>query len=228
MPNKPSEYFSDGLFIYMKIMSHFINGFLISAGLIMAIGAQNALVLKQGLLRQHVWPVVLLCWLCDGVLMTLGVFGLSALLSGSPKLSGILALAGGLFLLAYGTMSAKRAWQGGNYLTVNTENHLPPSVLKIAATTLALTLLNPHVYIDTIVLIGGSTAHLDQTAKPFFLAGAISASGLWFGGLGFGSRLMLPLFRREQVWQLLDGVIALVMFYLAFGLLKQTVNIFIM
>ncbi len=208
-------------------MTHFINGFLISAGLIMAIGAQNALVLKQGLLRQHVWLVVLLCWLCDVVLMTLGVFGLSALLSGSPKLSGALALAGGLFLLAYCAMSAKRAWQGGNYLTVDTENRLPPSAFKIAATTLALTLLNPHVYIDTVVLIGGSSANLDQTAKQFFLFGAISASGLWFSGLGFGSRLLLPLFRREQVWQLLDGLIALVMFYLAFGLFKQAFNVFI-
>ncbi|WP_255525167.1 LysE/ArgO family amino acid transporter [Neisseria yangbaofengii] len=149
-------------------MTYFINGFLISAGLIMAIGAQNALVLKQGLLRRHIWLVVLLCWLCDVVLMTLGVFGLSALLSGSPKLSGALALSGGLFLLAYGAVSAKRAWQGGNYLTVDTENHLPPSAFKIAATTLALTLLNPHVYIDTVVLIGGSAANLDQTAKQFF------------------------------------------------------------
>lgn len=207
-------------------MTHFINGFLISAGLIMAIGAQNALVLKHGLLRQHVWLVVLLCWLCDVVLMSLGVFGLSALLSGSPKLSGMLALAGGLFLSAYGIMSAKRAWQGGNYLTIDTENRLPPSALKTAATALALTLLNPHVYIDTVVLIGGSAANLDQTEKQFFLLGAISASGLWFSGLGFGSRLLLPLFRREQVWQLLDALIALVMFYLAFGLLKQGVTVF--
>lgn len=207
-------------------MIHFINGFLISAGLIMAIGAQNALVLKQGLLRQHVALVVALCWICDVVLMTLGVFGMSALLSGSPKLSGALAFAGGLFLLAYGALSAKRALTGGNYLTIATEHTVPPSALQTAAATLALTLLNPHVYIDTVVLIGGSAANLDYPAKLAFLAGAGCASGLWFNSLGFGSRLLLPLFRREQVWQILDGVIALVMFYLAFGLLKQAFAVF--
>lgn len=213
---------SDGLSYESFNMTNFINGFLISAGLIMAIGAQNALVLKQGLLRQHVPVVVVLCWLCDVVLMTLGVFGMSALLSDSPKLSALLALSGGLFLLVYAIMSAKRAYIGGNYLTVDTENSHSPSAIKIAAMTLALTLLNPHVYLDTMVLIDGSASHLDHTGKLHFLLGAISASCLWFNGLGFGSRLLLPLFRREQVWQVLDGLIACVMLYLSWGLLAQS------
>lgn len=201
-------------------MAHFINGFLISLGLIMAIGAQSALVLKQGLLRQHVGIVVALCWLCDVVLMGLGVFGMSALLADSPKLSGVLSLAGGLFLTVYGILSAKRAWIGGHYLTVDTKN-TAPSAFKVAGITLVVTLLNPHVYIDTMVLIGGSAAHLDSAGKFAFLAGALFASGFWFGGLGCGSRFLLPIFRREQVWQVLDGAIALIMFYLAFGLLQQ-------
>lgn len=207
-------------------MTHFINGFLISAGLIMAIGAQNALVLKQGLLRQHVTLVVAICWLCDAVLMSLGVFGMSTLLAGNPGLSGALALAGGLFLLVYGAMSAKRAVIGGNYLSVDANKTLASSALKTMSMTLAVTLLNPHVYIDTVVLIGGSAANLAPSDKQLFLIGAICASGLWFNSLGFGSRLLLPLFIREQIWQILDGIIALIMFYLAFGLMKQAFDVF--
>lgn len=201
-------------------MSHLLNGFLITAGLIMAIGAQNAFVLKQGLLRQHVGLVVALCWLCDLLLIFAGVFGLSALLSNRPYLSAVLALAGGLFLLFYGLNNAKRAIKGGGVLTVNPEN-AAPSALKTAAATLAMTLLNPHVYLDAVVLIGGSAAHLNQHGKLMFLTGALSASAIWFCGLGFGSRLLMPLFRRESVWQILDGAIALVMLYLAYGLLNQ-------
>lgn len=202
-------------------MNHLINGFLISAGLIMAIGAQNAFVLKQGLLRRHIALVVLICWLCDVALMSAGVFGVSALLSQYPNVSAALSLAGGLFLLFYGAGSAKRAYRGGNYLTVDTDTPSDTSALKTAAVTLALTLLNPHVYIDTIMLIGGSAAHLAHSGKLLFLLGALAASGIWFAGIGFGSRLLLPLFRREQVWQVLDALIAMVMFYLVFGLLQQ-------
>ncbi|WP_373699241.1 LysE/ArgO family amino acid transporter [Neisseria dentiae] len=202
-------------------MHPFLTGLMITGGLIVAIGAQNAFVLKQGLLKQHVGLVVLLCWLCDVVLIALGVFGTAALLSGSPTASALLALAGGLFLLAYGAMNAKRAWQGGGHLAVSADKPAASSALKTATTTLALTLLNPHVYIDTVVLIGGAASPFDQAGKILFLLGSVTASALWFASIGFGARLLLPLFRRERVWQILDGLIAAMMFYLAWGLLQQ-------
>ncbi len=202
-------------------MHPFLTGLMITGGLIVAIGAQNAFVLKQGLLKQHVGLVVLLCWLCDVVLIALGVFGTAALLSGSPTASALLALAGGLFLLAYGAMNAKRAWQGGGHLAVSADKPAASSALKTATTTLALTLLNPHVYIDTVVLIGGAASPFDQAGKILFLLGSVTASGLCFASIGFGARLLLPLFRRERVWQILDGLIAAMMFYLAWGLLQQ-------
>lgn len=202
-------------------MHPFLTGLMITGGLIVAIGAQNAFVLKQGLLKQHVGLVVLLCWLCDVVLIALGVFGTAALLSGSPTASALLALAGGLFLLVYGAMNAKRAWQGGGHLAVSADKPAASSALKTATTTLALTLLNPHVYIDTVVLIGGAASPFDQAGKILFLLGSVTASALWFASIGFGARLLLPLFRRERVWQILDGLIAAMMFYLAWGLLQQ-------
>ncbi|MDO5640285.1 MAG: LysE family transporter [Neisseria sp.] len=203
-------------------MNAFFNGLMISGGLIVAIGAQNAFVLKQGLLKQNVGVVVLLCWLCDVVLMGAGVFGIAALLSGSRQAGALLSLAGGGFLLVYGLFSAKRALKGGNHLSVGADDTAAKTpALKAALTTLALTLLNPHVYVDTVMLIGGSAAGLAYADKIGFFIGAIVASGIWFGSIGYGTRLLLPLFRRERVWQILDGLIAAMMFYLAYGLLKS-------
>lgn len=192
---------------------------MITAGLIVAIGAQNAFVLKQGLLKQHVGPVVLICWLCDFSLIAAGVFGMSSLLSANNLALGLLALAGGLFLTVYGWRSAKSARQGNRCL--NPDNRPAVGLYPTLASLLAVTLLNPHVYIDTVMLIGGSAASLAASDKIWFSAGAISASGIWFGGLGYGARLLLPLFRRERTWQILDSLIALVMFYLAYGLFRQ-------
>ncbi|UOO83630.1 LysE/ArgO family amino acid transporter [Neisseria dumasiana] len=207
------------------MMNAFFNGLMITGGLIVAIGAQNAFVLRQGLLKQHIGVVVALCWLCDVVLMAGGVFGISALLSDSPLAAAWLAVAGGVFLVCYGAMNAKRAWRGGGHLSVSADRKDHVSAVKIAATTLALTLLNPHVYIDTVVLIGGSAAALSHQDKVWFLSGALTVSALWFVGLGYGARLLLPLFRRERVWQILDGLIAAMMFYLAYGLLKQAAGV---
>lgn len=205
-------------------MSAFLSGFMITASLIAAIGAQNAFVLKQGLLRQHIGIVIFICWLCDLALISIGVFGVSALLAGHQTATAFMALTGGLFLLAYAWRSAKSAWQGSGILNPDTEP-AAPSALKTSTTTLALTLLNPHVYIDTVMLIGGAAAPLPPTGKWHFLAGALSASGIWFTTIGYGARLLLPLFRREHTWQVLDSLIALMMLYLAFGLLKQAAGI---
>ncbi|QEY26397.1 LysE/ArgO family amino acid transporter [Neisseria zalophi] len=207
-------------------MNPFFNGLMISSGLIIAIGAQNAFVLKKGLLKQHIGAIVLTCWLCDVFLISCGVFGVSALLSDSPKISALLALAGGIFLLVYGLMNLKRAWQGGGHMSIQAGQSQPSSIIKSIAATLAITLLNPHVYIDTVVLIGGYANHLNQHDKFLFLIGALLASGVWFFSLGYGARLLLPLFQRERVWQILDTAIAVMMFYLAFGLFKQVLTLF--
>ncbi|UOO80743.1 LysE family transporter [Uruburuella testudinis] len=202
-------------------MNAFFNGLMISGSLIIAIGAQNAFVLKQGLLKQNTGIVVLLCWLCDVVLMGCGIFGVALLLSDNTRAAAWLSLAGGVFLLVYGMLSLKRAWRGGGHMNVSAAAATPVSAYKTAATTLALTLLNPHVYVDTVMLIGGSAARFGQAGKISFFIGAIMASGIWFAGIGYGSRLLLPLFSRERVWQILDGLIAVMMFYLAYGLLKS-------
>ena len=148
--------------------------------LIVAIGAQNAFVLRQGLLRQHVGVVIFICWLCDCLLSSAGVFGLSSLFADHPTASRILALAGGLFLLGYAAKSARRAWLGGGHLEASQPDAPAMSAGKAAATTLALTLLNPHVYIDTVMLIGGAATHFDYSGKWQYLIGAMLASGLWF------------------------------------------------
>ena len=202
-------------------MYPFFSGFSLMMALIVAIGAQNAFVLRQGLLRQHIGLVVFLCWLCDCLLSSAGVFGLSRLFADHPSASRFLALAGGLFLLAYAAKSARRAWLGGGHLEASQPDAPGMSAGKAAATTLALTLLNPHVYIDTVMLIGGASANFDLTGKWQYLTGVVLASGLWFSLLGYGARLLLPLFKREQVWQLLDSLIALMMLYLAVMLLCQ-------
>ena len=169
-------------------MNALLQGFLVSGGLIVAIGAQNAFVLKQGLRCWQVLPIVLTCFLCDFSLMTLGVFGLGTLIGASRVASVALALVGALFLAVYGT--------------------------------LAITLLNPHVYLDTVVIVGGIAGTLSPAAKALFLCGAVAASALWFFALGFGARLLLPLFRRPLTWRLLDAVIGVVMWAIAFSLLR--------
>lgn len=135
--------------------------------------------------------------------------------------AALLSLAGGLFLLAYAALSARRAWKGGGQMQAAGGNEAGMGTLKAIGITLALTLLNPHVYVDAVMLIGGSAASLPVPQKMWFTAGAVLASALWFALIGFGTRLLLPLFRRERVWQLLDGGIALMMLYLAAGLLRQ-------
>ena len=201
-------------------MGAFFSGWMITAALIVAIGAQNAFVLKQGLRREHVAVVVVLCFLCDALLIGAGVFGLGALLEGRPMATLALALAGGLFLLAYAARSAVAAWRGDSQLAVSGQGERM-SAWRVAGVTLALTLLNPHVYIDAVVLIGGAAAPLPLPGKWAFWLGAVSASGMWFGGLGYGVRFLLPLFRRRRTWQMLDGAIALMMLYLGVGLLRQ-------
>ncbi|MCP2040947.1 L-lysine exporter family protein LysE/ArgO [Neisseria sp. HSC-16F19] len=204
------------------MFSIFMAGFMMMSGLIIAIGAQNTFVLKQGLLRQHVLLVAGVCWLCDVLLMAAGIWGLAAVVQRYSGLLPVLSVAGALFLIAYGVFALLRAWRGGQALAVQAQNGAAKgqSAKNALLLTLGLTLLNPHVYLDTVLLVGSVASPLAAEGKWAFWLGASTLSGLWFFGLGFGARLLLPLFKRESTWRLLDSAIALMMFYLAYGLLR--------
>jgi len=187
--------------------------------LIVAIGAQNAFVLRQGLLRQHVLPVVLVCALSDAVLIAAGVAGAGVLLESAPGLLRVVGYAGAAFLIGYGLLAARRAFRPA---ALTAEGAAPRRSLgATVATVLALTWLNPHVYLDTVVLLG-SIANTHGDSRWWFAAGAVLGSLLWFFALGFGARLLQPVFARPSAWRVLDAVIAVVMWALAVSLLIST------
>ena len=199
----------------MPLLSAALSGLLLGASLIIAIGAQNAFILRQGLLRQHVFILCLICAASDATLIALGVGGTGALVSRAPVLIKGVTLGGVLFLATYAVIAFRRA--------------LHPDVMKAAsetggslkaalATCLAFTFLNPHVYLDMIVLIGGLSARFEGPARSAFGAGAALASFIWFFGLGYGARLLEPVFARPAAWRVLDIVIGVVMASLAISL----------
>jgi L-lysine exporter family protein LysE/ArgO len=191
----------------------FLAGFLLSGSLIVAIGAQNAFVLRQGLRREHVALVVLLCALLDFLLMAAGVFGIAASLGAYPAALKAVALAGAAYLAWFGLTAAKRA-MAPHSLDAGAAGQAQPW-RKILMQTLALTLLNPHVYLDTVLLVGAVGAQQPAGLRPVFLAGAGAASAVWFTALGFGARMLAPVFKRPMAWRLLDAAVALTMWVLA-------------
>jgi len=197
----------------------FAAGFALSLALIVAIGAQNAFVLRQGLRREHVLPIVAFCALSDALLMGAGVFGMAAALADRPALASTLTLAGAAFLLAYGLRALWRCRRPETLLP--SAEHGRMSLGAAAAQVAAFTLLNPHVYLDTVVLVGTVGAQHAGAARWLFVAGASAASLLWFTALGFGARLLAPYFARPRAWQVLDGLIGLVMLALAALLLAR-------
>ncbi|KAE9530993.1 LysE/ArgO family amino acid transporter [Testudinibacter aquarius] len=207
-------------------MEQLIQGFLVSGSLIVAIGAQNAFVLKQGLLKQHIFWVSLTCFVCDFLLICIGVMGLGSLIGQSPSATLALAVIGALFLLVYGARAFRSAYQGSSGLSLDQTGSSSQSALKTVLITLGLTLLNPHVYLDTVVIIGGIASTLQFEQKLEFLIGAIFASGLWFFGLGYGARLLIPLFKRPQTWRILDFAIGCIMWLIAFSLARYAFKLF--
>lgn len=197
-------------------MFSFLQGMGIGGGLIIAIGAQNAFVLSQGVRRNHPWQTALVCSLCDATLMVIGISGVGALVASNPQMARLATCFGALFLLWYGTRSFRSALQGG-HLATEVEQSL--SRRKLLLTTLALTFLNPHVYLDTIVLVGGISGQLAASERYLFGAGAISASTLWFFSLSLGAGLLAPLFRKPVAWRFLDGFVCLTMWGLSISLL---------
>ena len=188
-------------------------GLALGAGLIVAIGAQNAFVLRQGLRREHVGPVVLFCAGADALLMAAGVLGVGSALAAAPRLALAMTLAGALFLLAYGLRALWRAARPGALVAATDAAAAPRrAVLAQAA---AFTLLNPHVYLDTVLLVGPVGAQYPGVERAAFLAGACAASGLWFAALGYGARRLAPWFARPAAWRALDAAVGVTMLVLA-------------
>jgi len=192
-----------------------LEGFGLGASLIIAIGAQNAFVLRQGLKRRHVFLSAAFCSVSDLLLISAGVFGLGALLRKAVWFLTVMTWGGAAFLAWYGAKAALRALKPET-LEAGKEEALP--VAAVVATLAAFTFLNPHVYLDTVLLLGGLGARHPAAEQPWFVLGASLASVAWFFGLAYGARLLAPLFKRPVTWRVLDALIAAVMFLLAGGL----------
>ena len=191
------------------------SGLGLGLSLIVAIGAQNAFVLRQGLRAEHVAAVVAVCLLSDVALIAAGTAGAGALVNRVPGLLVVVCLAGAAFLLGYGLMAARRAVRPAALVTEETGRRA--GLLVTVTTGLALTWLNPHVYLDTVVLLGSLASTWDDE-RWWFAAGAGLGSAVWFSGLGYGARLLRPVFARPAAWRVLDAAIAVVMVTLAASL----------
>ena len=197
----------------------FTAGFALSCTLIVAIGAQNSFVLRQGLRREHVAPIVAFCALDDLALISAGVAGLATVLGRGPTLTLAHTIAGTLFLLGYGLRALRRAFQPQS---LRAESSTRVSLRGAIAQAAAFTFLNPHVYLDTVLLMGSIGARQPADSRLWFVGGAALASGAWFAALGFGARLLAPLFSRPRAWQVLDILVGATMLVLAAALVRQT------
>ena len=211
-----------------------LSGLGLCLGLIVSIGAQNAIVLRQGLRREHVGLVVFVCVVSDALLQTLGVAGVATLVTAHPWLEILARWAGAAFIVGFALLSARRAWRGGGRLDAAPDD-TPTDVSSSAAgspdgsvltrrpvstrtatllTILAVTWLNPHAIVETTVVLG-SVAATHGEERWFFLAGGIAGSTLWFVVFGYGARYLAPLLRTERAWRILDGGIAAIMLVIA-------------
>lgn len=191
----------------------FSQGLMLSLAMIVAIGAQNVFILRQGLRREHVGSVVLFCAVADAILITAGVLGMGQALGADPMLARALTLPGAAFLAVYGWRALRRACAPQPMPAAAPGSALGRSAVLAQAG--AFTLLNPHVYLDTVLLIGSIGAQQPGALRGWFIAGASCASLGWFAGLGYGARRLAPLFARPGAWQILDGIICATMFLLA-------------
>lgn len=197
------------------LFSAAIAGVALGGSLIIAIGAQNAFVLRQGVARDHVLAVVATCVLCDWTLIVLGGVGFGTLVAAFPALTAVAAWGGAAFLVFYGALSFRAALHPGSLGRGRTGHAMLPSTRAAIVATLAVSLLNPHVYLDTVVLLGGVAAQYEGALRAAFVAGACVASLAWFAALGFGARLLSPLFERPATWRVLDVAIGVIMWWIA-------------
>lgn len=207
--------------IMTNTFAPFFSGFLISAALIMAIGAQNLFVLRQGLKRKHVGPVVLFCASADALLITAGVAGVGAFLAAIPQLTLFLTIGGAAFLGWYGVKALQRMASSQAMAVTSGES---VSLSGAIAATAGFTFLNPHVYLDTVLLMGAAGSAQPAALRPLFVAGAASASFTWFAALGYGARMLVPLFARPMAWRVLDAIVGVTMLSLAGSLLLRALD----
>lgn len=194
----------------------FLKGFLTCASLIVAIGAQTSFVLRQGILRRHIFLTAITCVICDAILICLGVFGMGRLVALNPWFERLICLAGVLFLIWFGLRALLRAVQGTS--TLGVEEGASGTARGTIVAGVGFSLLNPHAYLDTMVLLGGMATRFDGNERASFAGGAVMASTCWFFLVAYGARALLPLFRRPKAWVAFDLGIAVVMWWLAFGL----------
>ena len=198
-------------------MNTFLAGFGLGLSLIVAIGAQNAFILRAGLLRQHIFILCSVCALSDALLIAAGVSGLGLLVSEAPVFLAFMKYGGAAFLFFYGIRSLLNSFRGGRFLLAEGE---VGSLREAIIICLLLTWLNPHVYLDTVILLGvASTQYSDNT---YFAVGAITASFIFFYSLGFGARLLSNFFKHSFSWKILDGIIGIVMWSIAFSLVYDS------
>lgn len=193
----------------------YVNGLLVAFGLIMAIGTQNAFVLAQSLRREHHLPVAVFCVACDAILVAAGVFGLATVLAQNPTLLAVARWGGAVFLIWYGSQALRRAFSKQSLQ--QGENQTVRSLRAVMLSALAVTLLNPHVYLDTVLLIGSLGAQ--QTEPGAYVVGAASASLLWFFTLALGAAWLAPWLARPSTWRILDLLVAVMMFAVALQLI---------
>ena len=195
----------------------YLKGFVVTISLIMAIGAQNAYILKLGLLKQYVLMAVLMCITFDFILISAGVFGLGYFIQGNQLLINGIAIFGIIFLCFYAIISFRSAFKNASLQVDGTVKTNP--LKQVVSLILVFTFLNPHTYLDTILLIGGIGANIQNDLKIYFLLGAISGSASWFILLGFGARLLIPLFKKPITWKILDILIGIIMLIIAYTLI---------
>ncbi|MCT6836759.1 MAG: LysE/ArgO family amino acid transporter [Bifidobacteriales bacterium] len=194
------------------IFTPVFTGFCLGASAIIAIGAQNVFILRQGLKREHVLPIILLCAGVDAVMITLSVLGVGHVVQTVPYLTTALTYGGAAFLLWQG-LQALRHMMSHNHLTL--EDQPPQSLKKVMMMTCGFTLLNPHLYLDTVLLMGSVSLTQPEASRPYFGLGAIMASFVWFPLLGYGAAILKPIFSNPLSWRILDGLTALIMLTLA-------------
>jgi L-lysine exporter family protein LysE/ArgO len=202
----------------METLVASLRGAGLSASLIVAIGAQNAYVLRKGIERTHVLPVVLVCTTCDALLISAGVAGAGSVVARAPALLELMRWLGAAYLLHFAWGAFARARRPSALAAASCERRTQ-TLRSVLATTLGLTLLNPHVYLDTVVLLGAVAAREPAALRPAFALGAMSVSCIWFAALGYGARLLTPFFAQPTAWRVLDASVAAMSCSIALSLL---------
>jgi L-lysine exporter family protein LysE/ArgO len=199
-------------------MESYFTGLALWAGLIIAIGAQNAFILSQGVRRRYHIITPLICIVSEGLLIAAGVGGVGEALTSSPPLMVIGSSGGAVFLIWYGIRSFRSFLSPG---TLEEKGDGPETLKEAVLFTLAVTWLNPHVYIDTLLILGGISSGYEGREKLYFAAGAFTTSWIWFYSLSLGGRLLSPLFKNPKAWKVLDLIIALIMWVISFSLIRD-------